>query len=130
MIKVLCSQHPLYSRVSSHHQLCVQVRNEDISTAVLLSCAQLLEAPPNSDQPDRLPLTEALDHFADSILAKRPKYLQQQLASTVRNKAKAVLSLLGVIAARGGNFTGRLLRVLDCDLPVLIKLSHPPKSVT
>ena len=108
----------------------MQVRNEEVSTALLLSCAQLLGAPQNynSEQPDSLALTEALDHFADSILTRRTKYLQQQLASTVRNKAKAVLFLLVVIAARGGSLTGRLLRVLDCD--ALVKLSHPPKSVS
>ena len=105
----------------------MQVRNEEVSAALLLSCAQLLEAPQiySSDQPDSLSLTEALDQFADSILARRTKYLQQQLASTVRNKAKAVLSLLGVIAARGASLTARLLRVLECD--ALVKLTYPPK---
>lgn len=108
----------------------MQVRNEEVSAALLLSCAQLLEAPQicTSDQPDSLALTEALDHFADSVLARRTKYLQQQLASTVRNKAKAVLSLLVVIAVRGASLTARLLRVLDCEIPV--KLSYPPKSVS
>lgn len=111
------------------HQPCVQVRNEDISTVLLVSCAHLLEASHShtTDQLDRLALTEALDHFADSILARRTKYLQQQLASTVRNKANSVLYLLVAIAFRGGSLTSRLLRVLDCDLPVLVKLSHPPK---
>ena len=81
----------------------------------------------NTDQPDRLALTDALDQFADSILARRVKYLQQQLASAVKNKANAVLHLLTCIATRGGILTARLLRALDCDMTVLVKLSHPPK---
>lgn len=111
------------------NQLSLQVRNEDVSTALLLSSAKLLEASQSytTDQPDRLGLTDALDHFAEIILARRVKYLQQQLASTVKNKANAVLYLLACIATRGGTLTARLLRALDCDVTVLVKLSHPPK---
>ena len=107
----------------------MQVRNEDVSTALLLSSANLLEALQihATDQPDRVALTDALDRFADNILARRVKYLQQQLASTVKNKANAVLYLLACIANRGGTLTARLLRALDCDAKVLVKLSHPPK---
>lgn len=94
-----------------------------------MSSAALIEASQryNTDQPDRLALTDALDQFADSILARHVKYLQQQLASTVKNKANSVLYLLTCIATRGGTLTARLLKALDCDMTVLVKLSHPPK---
>ena len=107
----------------------MQVCNEDISTALFLSSANLLEAPQSQTTapPDILALTDALDNFADSILARRIKYLQQQLASTVRNKASAVLYLFTCIATRGGGLIARLLKALDCDATVLVKLSHPPK---
>ena len=115
--------------MTSPHQPCVQVRIEDVSTALILSSANLIEGPQSQSiaQPDSVALTDALDNFADSILARRIKYLQQQLASTVRNKANAVLYLLTSIATRGGTLTARLLKVLDCDVTVLVKLSHPPK---
>lgn len=107
----------------------MQVRNEDVSTALLLASAHVLEASQScsTDQPDRPALTETLDHFADSILARHAKYLQQQLTSTVRNKANAVLYLLACIASRGGSLPARLLKALDCDSTILVKLAHPPK---
>lgn len=112
-----------------YHQSGVQVRNEDVSTALLVTSAHMLQASQscNADQQDRLALTETLDHFADSILARHAKYLQQQLASTVRHKANAVLYLLACMASRGGSLTARLLKTLDYDSTILVKLAHPPK---
>lgn len=65
--------------------------------------------------------------FADSILSKRTKYLQNQLSSTIRHKSNAVLHLLHAIAAGGQASTAKLIKHLDLALPAFLRLAHPPK---
>lgn len=115
-------------------KLFVQTRHEDVSTALLLVSAQLLQHFPvlNPEQNHELPqlasLSQAaLDQYADSILTKRAKYLHRQLSSTIRHKANATLDLLGAIASRGKGLTSHLVKMLDMTLPALVKLAHPPK---
>ncbi len=110
----------------------MQVRNEDVGTALLLVSAQLLEQCQHQHTHEQQDLSTvhtqaALDQYAHNILSKRAKYLHQQLASTIRHRANATLCLLSAAASRGGSNTTHLVQALDLTLPAFVKLAHPPK---
>ena len=116
------------------YTLCLQVRNKDISLNLLLVSAELLQMwqnhqpePQQTLSPTASQLQAALLAFAHGILAKRIKYMQQQLSSTVRHKSNASLYLLASIAAMGQAFAANLVKNLDLTLPAFLKLAHPPK---
>ena len=114
----------------------MQVRHEDVSTALLLASAQMLESGRRQllgrDQPlssQVLQMQPALAQFADRLLTKHSKYLHQQLGSTVRHKSSATVVLLGAVARQGGRITALVVKMLDDTLPAVIRLAHPPKYV-
>ncbi len=115
-------------------KLLMQIRHEDISTALLLVSAQLVEhgqvqSPEQLDAPSQ-PASQTqtvLDQYADSILARHAKFLHQQLGSTIRYRANATLYLLAAITSRGTPLTTQVVKTLDMSLPALVNLAHPPK---
>lgn len=115
--------------------LLLQMRNDGIATSLMVAASDLLasnQAQPNHDQQTSLaasatPHTPALTDFADDIVTRRSKMLQQQLGSTVRHRVNAALHLLVAIASMGGSVTAHLLRSLDTTSDAFSKLTHPPK---
>lgn len=129
-VLLFCSAH---QRLPTPN-LFLQVRNEDVSTALLLASAQLLRLclhqqqrhPPQLSGP-AVQTQTALDHFASNIVVNRAKYLHQQLDSSIRHRANATLHLLSTIASRGEGLAAHLVKTLNLSLPAFVKLAHPPK---
>ena len=114
---------------------CLQIRNDDTAVSLLMAISDLLSsshAQHGSDRKAQLPVLEqqvapALTQFAEDILARRSKSLQQQLGSTVRHRVNATLWLLVCIANMGSSVIPRLVRSLDMTSDTFSKLPHPPK---
>ena len=111
------------------------MRNDDTAVSLFMAVSDLLSsshAQQSSDGKAQLPVLEqqiapALTQFADDILARRSKSLQQQLGSTVRHRVNAALWLLVCIANMGSSVTTHLVRSLDTTSDTFSKLPHPPK---
>ncbi|KAL0021866.1 hypothetical protein WJX77_009321 [Trebouxia sp. C0004] len=111
------------------------IRHEHISTALLHVSAQLVErvqvqSPEQLGEPSQLAsqTQTVLDQYADSILAGHAKFLHQQLGSTIRYRANAMLYLLAAITSRGIPLATQVVKTLDMSLPALVNLAHPPKK--